>query len=111
LQIYIRSKAREDVLRQYLYYLEEKDASRAADRFVDAVQDAFDALCRMPHAGAPKLIDNPGLAGLRTWPVRGFPAIRVYYLYTKDVVRVVRVLHGKRDVYPLLKHNGADEDE
>jgi len=85
----------------------EKDAAPAAERFLEAVQSAIGTLCQIPGAGAPKLLENPRLTGLRSWPVRGFPAMRIYYLHTADELRIVRVLHGKRDINPLLEEEGA----
>lgn len=111
MNIYIRTSAREDILRQYLYYLIEKDAARAAERFLEAAQSAIEALCRMPGAGAPKVLDRPGLAGLRSWPVRGFPAIRIYYIHAGDELRIVRILHGKRDINPLLEEETASDED
>ena len=108
--VYVRTAAREDILRQYSYYLIEKDAAGAAERFLEAVQTAIEMLCRMPQAGAPKLLENPKLAGLRSWPVRGFPAMRIYYLYASDELRIVRVLHGKRDISPLLEEDAGERD-
>jgi toxin ParE1/3/4 len=108
--VFVRTAAREDILRQYFYYMIEKDAVRAAERFLDAVQSATEMLCRMPNAGAPKILDNPLLSGLRSWPVRGFPAMRIYYIHSGDDLRIVRVLHGKRDIGRLLEEEAADED-
>jgi toxin ParE1/3/4 len=108
--VFIRTAAREDILRQYFYYMIEKDAVRAAERFLDAVQSATEMLCRMPRAGAPKILGNPLLSGLRSWPIKGFPAMRIYYLHSGDDLRIVRVLHGKRDIDPLFEEETADED-
>lgn len=110
MNVYVRTTAREDILRQYFYYLIEKDAALAADRFLEAVQSAIEMLCRRPEAGAPRLLENPRLAGLRSWPVRGFPAMRIYYLYAGKELRIVRVLHGKRDINPLLEEDSASEE-
>jgi toxin ParE1/3/4 len=107
--VFIRTAAREDILRQYFYFI-EKDATRAAERFLGAVQSAIDLLCQMPGAGAPKILENPSLLGLRSWPVRGFPAMRIYYIHFGDELRIVRVLHGKRDINPLLEEELPDED-
>jgi plasmid stabilization system protein ParE len=70
---------------------------------VDAVQSAIAQVCRHPEIGAPKVLKNLKLAGLRSWPVRGFSDIRVYYLVSEKILRVVRVLHGKRDINPMLE--------
>jgi toxin ParE1/3/4 len=99
----IRSGARRDILRQYEWYLVEKDAEAAAERFVVAVDAAIAEICRRPGIGAPKRLTNAALEGLRSWPVKGFPEIRVYYLAARGAVRVIRVLHGKRDIGPLLE--------
>jgi toxin ParE1/3/4 len=88
----------------------EKDAARAAERFLKAVQTAIELLCRMPGAGAPKILDNPVLSGLRSWPVQGFPALRIYYIHGGDDLRIVRVLHGKRDINPLLEDESDNEE-
>lgn len=106
----IRSAAREDILRQHAYYLLEKDAPAVAARFLDSLQSEIEKLCKAPGVGAPKYLTNPILSGLRSWPIAGFPAMRIYYLYTEDVVRIVRVLHGKRDIPALLKNEPAGDE-
>ena len=91
-----------------LYYLSEGTAL-AAERFLEAVQAAIEFLSRMPDAGSPKLLDNPLLSGLRSWPVKGFPAMRIYYIHSGDALRIIRVLHGKRDINPMLEEDAEDE--
>ena len=110
MNVYVRTAAREDILRQYFYYLIEKDAARAAERFLGAVQSAIENLCRMPEAGAPKLLQNPRLTGLRSWPVDGFPAMRIYYVLAGDELCIVRILHGKRDIDPLLEDTSSEDE-
>lgn len=110
MKVYDRTAAREDILRQYFYYVVEKNAARAAERLLEGVQLATEMLCRMPGAGAPKVLHNSALSGLRSWPVQGFPAMRIYYIHRGDELRIVRVLHGKRDINPLLEEKSADED-
>jgi len=41
--------------------------------------------------------------------VRGFPAMRIYYLHFGDELRIVRILHGKRDINPLLEGEDAGD--
>jgi len=106
---YVRSAAGEDILRQYRYYLLERDAAQVAQRFLDAVQSAIEELCRAPGLGAPRPLKNAALAGLRSWPVRGFPSMRIFYLLSGDKLRVVRVLHGRRDIAALLEKEPEDE--
>ncbi len=99
----IRSNARHDILRQFEYYLIEQDAPLAADRFVEAVEAAIAQVRTNPGIGSPKTTGNPTLAGLRSWPLKGFPEIRIFYLASKSLVRVLRVLHGKRDINPMFE--------
>jgi len=99
----IRSAARKDILQQYRHYLIEAEDGAVAQRFLGAVQSAIMQVCRYPEMGASKILRNPKLAGLRSWSIREFPDIRVYYLVTEKVLRVVRVLHGKRDISPILE--------
>jgi plasmid stabilization system protein ParE len=102
---YVRTAAREDILRQFRYYLIEQDVPDVARRFLDAVESAVDTLRRTPGIGSPKQLANPRLAGLRSWPVPDFPSVRVYYIYAGNALRVLRVLHGKRDIHPLLEES------
>ena len=100
----IRSTAKDDIIRQVRYYLLE-EAFDAADQFIDAVDESIESLCRMPEMGAPKQFNNTILAGLRSWAVKGFEDMRIYYVVQDDVLRVVRVLHGKRDIHKILKRS------
>jgi toxin ParE1/3/4 len=106
-RLVIRPAAREDILRQYRYYLIDQDAEAAAERFLDAARAAMEYVFRRPGVGRSGSFQSPALKGLRSWPVKGFAVIRIYYLASKDEVRVIRVLHGKRDVGRLLE----DSDE
>jgi plasmid stabilization system protein ParE len=87
--------------RQFRYYLVELDAPEVAVRFLDSVEDAFRVIIRNPGIGSQRPF--PNLPGLRSWPVPGFEDIRVYYVQTPGVLRIVRVLHGSRDLGRILK--------
>ena len=107
----IRPAVREDILRQYRYYLIEQNAETTAARFLAAVQDAMKQVCKHPEIGTPKALVHSALAGLRSWPVKGFPAIRIYYLRSDLAIRIVRVLHGKRDIDSMLEEDEAADSE
>ena len=104
----IRPNAKDDILGQFRYYLLE-DSLEAATRFLDAVDESVETVCVMPEMGAPKQFRNPVLAGLRSWPVKGFEDIRIYYAVQGDVLRVIRVLHGRRDIRKILEREKDDE--
>jgi hypothetical protein len=65
----------------------------------------------MPAAGPLRMISNPRLAGLRTWPVKGFDEFRVYYLVQSELLIVVRIPHDKRDVAAILERQEREQPE
>jgi len=104
--VFGQAAARKDILRQHAFFLEERDAPRTAEKFLDAVEAAMEKLRSMPDAGAPKRLRHPLLAGLRAWPVEGFPATRIYYLHRAGQLLVVRVLDGRRDLNAIWEETG-----
>jgi toxin ParE1/3/4 len=106
----IRPAARDDIIRQFRYYLVDQDAPEVANLFLEAVQEAIEEILRMPGMGAPKHLSNDALAGLRSWHVQKFDHIRIYYLVQENTLRVVRVLHGKRDINRILERESADDE-
>jgi toxin ParE1/3/4 len=103
----IRPNAKDDILRQFRYYLLE-DALDAATRFLDAVDESIEALRQMPDIGAPRQVKNPMLAGLRSWAVKGFEDMLIFYIVQPDALCVVRVLHGKRNLEKILEREKGD---
>jgi toxin ParE1/3/4 len=55
-------------------------------------------LAQFPGMGARREFRNPKLAGMRLWPITRFPKYLIFYQPTKRGIRVVRVIHGARDV-------------
>ena len=106
----IRPHAREDLENQ-LGYLEGIGGAELAHSFSRAVQEAVAVLSRHPDAGSPRLLRGlmgaKRLKGLRAWPVPGFEDIRIYYLISnRNTLKIVRILHGKRDVDRILALSG-----
>lgn len=102
---FIQSKGREDILRQYEYYLLEEAVEEVAERFLFSIESTIKQLCKHPHIGSPRSFSNNLLQGLRSWPVDGFEAIRIYYIAGADELRILRILHGKRDVESLFSED------
>jgi plasmid stabilization system protein ParE len=50
----IRPSARDDIIRQFRYYLVDQDKPEVANRFVEAVENTIQKILRTPNAGAPK---------------------------------------------------------
>jgi toxin ParE1/3/4 len=100
--LFIQEAAEHYILHQVAWYA-EKGLPAIALRFSAAAAESIKAVMAMPLSGAPKATLNPRLAGLRTWPVKGFDEFRISYLVQSDLPTVVRVLHDKRDTDTLLK--------
>jgi hypothetical protein len=57
----------------------------------------------MPGVGRREVFADPRLADLRSWPVRGCPAIRLYYFVFDDHLRVMRVLDARMEIEALME--------
>ena len=103
MRVSYQQSAADDVVRQFRYYLITKDLPEVAVRFLEAVRHTIEQLRKHPHIGPRYRTANPRqLKNLRSWPITGLEGIRVYHVPDEEVVRVVRILHGKRDVKQIL---------
>jgi toxin ParE1/3/4 len=102
-KVLYRQAATDDIVRQFRYYLLAADVPEVALRFREAVRRTVQSLRDRPQVGPRYSSDNPRLLNLRTWPVAGFEAIRIYYLLEKDAMHILRILHDKRDVRRILE--------
>ena len=107
---FIQRSARDDILRQYRYFL-DVDQAGLADRFIAAVNDTIDKIPINPHAGSPRYFENPALVGLRGRRVEGFGEFRVYYLIREDVLTIIRVLHNRRDLGAIFDDQSVEEPD
>lgn len=102
MKLVVRPAARRDVLLQIAHYMDEF-AFSAAERFAAAAERAMEQVRKRPGIGTPRTLANPRLEGLRSWPIPGFEDFRIYYLQPeRNLVRIVRILHGKRDLARIL---------
>jgi toxin ParE1/3/4 len=99
-KIEVFPRAEADIIRQFRYYLVDRDTPLIAFRFREAVIESIEQLKSHPRMGT---LFQGSISGLRSWPVKGFEAIRIYYLEVPGRLRVARVLHGRRDVRRILK--------
>ena len=51
------------------------------------------------------------MKGLRLWPVKEFDEFLIFSVVAGDTVRVIRILHGKRDIDRILKKEPVDDDK
>jgi toxin ParE1/3/4 len=79
-----------------------RDNLKAALRFYDAVEHAYLELAEHPKRWPRYELDHPRLAKLRKRSVAGFKNYLIFYHTICDVVEIIRVLHGARDIPSLL---------
>lgn len=108
MKVLLRQAASDDIVRQFRYFLVTLSLPEIAFRFRDSVQRTIQSLHSHPQVGPHYRSSNPQLQNLRSWPVVGFEAIRIYYLVDQDAIRVLRILHGKRDVKGILEREEAE---
>lgn len=97
-----RQAARDDLIRQFRYYLADQDLPEVAVRFRESVLQTVQWLLRNSLVGPLHRPGIPQLPNLRSWPVAAFEAIRIYYLPDEDAIHIIRILHCKRDVKRIL---------
>ena len=99
------TNARLDLIETFAY-LGNADP-RVGDRFFAAVEATLQKIAEFPEMGSLCRVMNPKLNGLRRISVRGFKKHQVFYRNEGATIRVVRVLHGSRDIRSIL----AAEDD
>ena len=77
---------------------------RRGDRFLNAFEATVARVAEMPGIGSPYPTHNPALRDLRRIPVRGFKIYQILYLAGDELLEVVRILHGSRDIRSILEH-------
>lgn len=75
----------------------------AALRFAAAIEAAFSRLLENPRVGHPRPGEDLFTQQVRSWPVPGFEAIRVFYRPSSRGIEVVHIIHGARDLLSILE--------
>ena len=83
-----------------------QDSVEAALRFYDAVDQTFRHIRDHPTRWPRYELDHPKLANVRKRAVVGFQNYLVFYQIDADVVAVIRVLHGARDIPSVIADEG-----
>jgi toxin ParE1/3/4 len=96
----VRTSATYNDITSIAFYLFEKANPGDAERFLDAVEDTFNHLAEYPVG----TFCDFGPPGMRKWPVkRPFQNYLIHYLTAEDEIRILRVLHGARDIPKLFE--------
>jgi len=95
----ISPEAEADLDEIWLHAAKESSSIAIADRLVDAITERFWILARYPHVGRRR--DKDLRSGLRSFPIWNY--IIIYSVEGQDV-RILRVIHGSRDLKAQLGH-------
>lgn len=102
-EIVKRPLAKNDLILAYAY-LEYEAEVRVADRFLEAVEKAFETLASWPGMGVRR---THGGVEMQMLPVPKFTKYLIYYIPTDATLEVIRVLHGAQDIEAIF--NPAEE--
>lgn len=92
-----RRQALEDLQNAYAFL--RADSPSAAEHFLASINAEVELLAAHPFLGRRRHFKR---RGIRSWRVRGFEKLLIFYLPTGRALEVIRVLHGAKDVAALL---------
>lgn len=75
-------------------------------RFINELHETISQLESMPRMGKRVGILADDGNELRCFRVRGFPKFRICYCVESECLRIVRIVHGARDLDNLLREIG-----
>ncbi len=91
----LRPQAREDRRIEVRYYRHEAGAKVAA-KLVAALAKALDEIKQQPGIGSPVLGLELGVAGMRTWRIKGFP-LSFWYFEREIHIDIARLAGQRQD--------------
>jgi toxin ParE1/3/4 len=108
IELRLSEAAAVSIVEQSDYYRQVAGAA-VADRWELAAAEAFRSLLHNPERGAACRFRNAALKDLRWILMPGFPRHLLFYRYNADeeILLIVQVLHGARDIEVLLKEDSA----
>ena len=83
-----------------------RDSRHAAERFIERALESIEFITRLPGAGSRYDAAPAQLGEVRRWAVKGFPNYLIFYKLEKTRVKIIRVLHGARDIGSILRDVG-----
>jgi toxin ParE1/3/4 len=90
----VKARARLDLKSHWRYIA--RDNLPAADRLLEAAEETFKLIAETPDIGSQRSFRK--LVGIRSRAVTGFRNYLVFYQTRGNVVVILRVLHGMRDL-------------
>lgn len=88
-------------------YYRREASTRIAEDMVAAARMALDQIEANPGMGSPRIGQELGIPGLRSWRVSGFPLFW-FYFEREDCLDVVRLLGERQDILSILNVPNAE---
>jgi len=83
-------------------YIAQQAGLNTSDKFLQAVKTSYRQIADMPGVGSLRDYGQPTLQGMRRWHVTKFPKYLIFYMTAEAELRILRVLHGARDIETIL---------
>jgi plasmid stabilization system protein ParE len=100
-QIVKKPRAERDLIEHCSYIARDKIAP--AERFLRVAEESFARIAEMPGIGRRWESSQPHLTGIRVYPMpSGFRNYLIFYRLSGRDIEILCVLHGARDLGPLL---------
>lgn len=78
------------------------DNPSASRAFLKALEDTCKNLAAMPEIGSRRTFRHPALKDVRMLPVNKFNSYLIFYQPMQNVIEIVRIVHGARDLPGLF---------
>jgi toxin ParE1/3/4 len=97
MRLFLSGRAQSDMDEIWAYIASDQGRIEAADRVLDSISRILHLLSRNPYLGRSR--DSDLRPGLRSYPISNYV---IFYRIDHDVLCIVRVLHGSRNIRPIL---------
>ncbi len=87
-----------------------EDNLDASDLFLQATEETFKQLGKIPQMGKLSQFFNQNLAGIRQQAIKGFRKYLIFYRSTDEGIEILRVIHGVRDLEAILDLDLEEEE-
>lgn len=88
-------------------YIAQNDLDRS-DRFLQAAEETFKQLGKTPQIGKQAYFSNNRLQNIRQLAIKDFRKYLIFYQTTAAGVKIIRVLHGSREIEDILDENNQE---
>jgi toxin ParE1/3/4 len=82
----------------------------AGDRFLYAAEATFQQIAKLPGIGKLSGFTHPKLTQVRQYSVKGFKNYLIYYQIQGEVIDIMHIFQGSRDIATMLQQEINEEN-